>query len=93
MRRPLSWSVPDTRNRLPEQIGDPPDSGGPSLTLGGLIGIGFANAVCVAAGLVLGHLLDGWLGTAPVMVLLGIGLGLALGAVGSVMEIRRYLQD
>jgi hypothetical protein len=78
---------------VPEQIGDSPDSGGPSLSLGGLLGIGLANAVCLAGGLVLGHLLDGWLGTAPVMVLLGIGLGLALGVAGSLMEIRRYLQD
>jgi ATP synthase protein I len=83
----------DDRFTVPEQIGDPPDPGGPSLSLGGLLGLGLANAVCVAGGLVLGHLLDGWLGTAPVMVLLGIGLGLVLGVVGSFMEIRRYLQD
>jgi len=82
-----------SRNPVPEQIGDSPDPGGPSLSLGGLLGIGLANAVCVGGGLVLGHLLDGWLGTAPVMVLVGIGLGLALGVVGSFMEIRRYLQD
>jgi F0F1-type ATP synthase assembly protein I len=49
--------------------------------------------VCVGGGLILGHLLDGWLGTAPVMVLVGMGLGLALGVVGSFMEVRRYLQD
>ena len=78
---------------MPEQIGGPPDPGRPTLSLGGLVGLGLANAGCVAGGLVLGHLLDGWLGTAPVMVLVGMGLGLALGAAGSFMEIRRYLQD
>ena len=78
---------------MPEQDDDHPATGGPSLSLGTLAGLGLANAISLAAGLALGHVLDGRLGTAPVMVLVGMALGLTLGVVGSVLEIRRYLQD
>jgi F0F1-type ATP synthase assembly protein I len=78
---------------VPEQHDDHPEAGRPSFTLGTLAGLGLANAISLAVGLGLGHLLDGWLGTAPLMVLLGMTLGLVLGIVGSVLEIRRYLQD
>lgn len=78
---------------MPEQEDDPSASERPSFSLGTLAGLGLANAICLGAGLALGHLVDGWLGTAPVMVLVGMGTGLLLGAVGSVLEIRRYLQD
>jgi hypothetical protein len=78
---------------LPDPNGDPPASGRPSLSLSTLAGLGLANACSLAAGLVLGHFMDGWFGTAPVFVLVGMTLGLALGAVGSFLEVRRYLQD
>jgi F0F1-type ATP synthase assembly protein I len=78
---------------VPEQHDDHPEGGRPSFTLGTLAGLGLANAISLGVGLALGHLLDGWLGTAPLMVLLGMTLGLVLGIVGSVLEIRRYLQD
>ena len=77
---------------MPEQDEDHPASEGPSLSLGALAGLGLVNAISLGGGLALGHLLDGWLGTAPVMVLVGMALGLGLGAVGSVLEIKRYLQ-
>lgn len=78
---------------MPEQEDDPSAPERPSFSLGTLAGLGLANAICLGAGLALGHLVDGWLGTAPVMVLVGMAVGLVLGAVGSVLEIRRYLQD
>ena len=78
---------------MPDQNDDHPAPGGPSFSLSTLAGLGLANALSLALGLVIGHVLDGWLGTAPVMVLVGMALGLGLGVVGSVLEIRRYLQD
>ncbi len=63
-----------------------------SFSLSTLAGLGLANAFSVAIGLFLGHYLDGRFGTAPVLVLLGLATGLTLGAVGSFLEIRRYLQ-
>lgn len=63
-----------------------------SFSLSTLAGLGLANAFSVAIGLFLGHYLDGRFGTAPVLVLTGLASGLTLGAVGSFLEIRRYLQ-
>lgn len=78
---------------MPEPVPGPPVSGRPALSLSTLVGLGLANACSLAAGLLLGHYLDGQFGTAPLLVLLGIASGLVLGAVGSFLEIRRYLQD
>ena len=78
---------------MPEQSEGGPDPGRPPLSLASLAGLGLANAVCVGGGLALGHYLDGVWDTAPVMVLVGMAAGLLLGVVGSVLEIRRYLQD
>lgn len=72
---------------------DQPAAGRPSLSLSTLAGLGLANAGSLAAGLALGHFLDVRFGTAPVFVLVGMAAGLALGVVGSFLEIRRYLQD
>ncbi len=78
---------------MPDENDEPPVSRPASLSLPTLVGLGFANACCLGVGLVVGHLLDVRLGTAPVFILLGIGLGLGVGAVGSFLEIRRYLQE
>ena len=78
---------------MPENSDGPPASGGPSLSLSTLAGLGLANACSLAAGLVLGHYLDVWLGSGPVFVLIGIAAGLALGLVGSFLTIRRYLNS
>ena len=72
---------------------DRPAEGGPSLSLSALAGLGLANAGSLVVGLLVGHYLDGRFGTAPVLVLVGLALGLGLGAVGSFVEIRRYLQQ
>jgi ATP synthase protein I len=72
---------------------DRPGQGRPSLSLSTLAGLGLANSFSLVIGLVVGHYLDGRFGTAPVFVLVGLVLGLTLGAVGSFLEVRRYLQD
>lgn len=75
----------------PSETRPPPDRS--SFSLSTLAGLGLANAVSVAIGLFLGRYLDERFGTGPVLVLSGLALGLTLGAVGSFLEIRRYLQD
>ncbi len=61
--------------------------------LAGLAGLGFANAVCLGAGLFLGHVADARFGTTPVLVLVGLVSGLGLGVGGSFLQIRRYLRQ
>jgi F0F1-type ATP synthase assembly protein I len=61
------------------------------LTGVGLLGLGVANATCLVVGLLLGHLSDQHFGSAPVGVLVGMASGILLGILGSVFEIRRYL--
>jgi hypothetical protein len=81
---------------LPEAPGtkdDRPAPGGSSFSLSTLAGLGLANACSLAAGLVLGHYLDGRLDTGPVFVLIGIAAGLAFGLVGSFVQIRKYLSS
>jgi F0F1-type ATP synthase assembly protein I len=65
----------------------------PQLGLAGLAGLGFANAVCLGAGLFLGHVADARFGTTPVLVLVGLVSGLGLGVGGSFLQIRRYLRQ
>ncbi|GAC1611646.1 MAG: hypothetical protein NVS3B26_26590 [Mycobacteriales bacterium] len=78
---------------MPDPNAGRPPAGRPALSLPTVAGLGLANACCLVLGLLLGHFVDGRLGTAPVFVLVGLGAGLALGAVGSFLEVRRYLQD
>ncbi|TCP55629.1 F0F1-type ATP synthase assembly protein I [Tumebacillus sp. BK434] len=44
--------------------------------------IGLDLAICTIGGTVLGNWLDGWLGTSPWLLLLGIMLGLTAGIYG-----------
>ena len=57
-----------------------------------LIGLGGLLAGSVIAGLVLGYLVDAAAGTAPVGVLVGIGLGILAGCVGFVVKVRAALR-
>jgi F0F1-type ATP synthase assembly protein I len=57
----------------------------------GLLGLGMANATCLVLGLLLGHLADRHFGSAPLGVIVGMTSGIVLGILGSVFEIRRYL--
>lgn len=72
---------------------DQPVPGRSSFSLSTLAGLGLANACSLAAGLALGHYLDGRLDTGPVFVLIGIAAGLALGLAGSIVQIRKYLNN
>ena len=55
------------------------------------LSMGLTAAVCVGIGLGLGILLDGALHTAPVFLLVGLALGLAVAAVSVIKQIRAYL--
>jgi F0F1-type ATP synthase assembly protein I len=57
-----------------------------------LIGLGGLLAGAVIAGLVIGSLVDAALGTAPVGVLVGIGLGILAGCAGFVVRVRAALR-
>lgn len=57
-----------------------------------LLGLGSLNAVSWLTGFLLGWLVDDWLDTAPLFVVLGLMAGVGLGAVASYQEVRRYLR-
>jgi F0F1-type ATP synthase assembly protein I len=56
------------------------------LTLGGML-VG-----CIVAGVVGGIGLDAWLGTAPILLLVGSGLGIAAAAAGFWFRVRAFLR-
>ena len=60
-----------------------PDSGSRLAAAMSLLGIGWYFAVAVIGGIVGGVLLDGWLGTRPLFILLGLLLGLAAAFYGA----------
>jgi len=53
-------------------------------------GLGMLNAVCLLAGLGLGWLLDGALGTFPVFLFVGLVAGIAAGIALTRVELRRW---
>jgi F0F1-type ATP synthase assembly protein I len=53
--------------------------------------MGFSAAVCVGLGVVLGLWLDSKFHTAPILLLVGLGLGLVTAAVSVISQIRQYL--
>jgi F0F1-type ATP synthase assembly protein I len=53
-------------------------------------GLGMLNAICLLGGGVLGWLADRALGTLPLLLLLGLLSGAALGVLGTRAELRRY---
>jgi F0F1-type ATP synthase assembly protein I len=55
------------------------------------LSMGLAAAVCVGLGLGLGILVDDALHTAPVFLLIGLGMGLVVAAFSVVKQIRTYL--
>jgi F0F1-type ATP synthase assembly protein I len=61
-----------------------------------LSSIGFALVIATVIGLVAGYWLDRWLGTAPWLMLIGLGFGIAAGFVNlfrSVNRAERELDD
>ncbi len=55
------------------------------------LNMGLAAAVCVGAGLLLGLWADSAWHTAPILLVVGIVLGLAAAAASVVAQIRKYL--
>ena len=55
------------------------------------LSMGLSAAVCVGIGLGLGILVDDALHTAPVFLLVGLALGLAVAALSVIKQIRAYL--
>ena len=55
------------------------------------LSMGVSAAVCVGVGLGLGILVDSVLHTAPVFLLVGLALGLAVAALSVIKQIRAYL--
>ena len=68
---------------------DPGDAG---LRGRDLIGLGGLLAGCVIVGMVLGLLVDDATGSSPVGVLVGIALGVLLGAVAFIARVRAALR-
>lgn len=58
-----------------------------------LLGLGGLLAGAVVGGMVLGLLVDHVAGTSPLGAVLGIAAGIALGATGFIVRVRRALRD
>ncbi len=64
-----------------------------SLGWSDLLGLGGVVAVLVVGGLALGWWLDSLLNTAPVLLLVGLALGLIAGISYTVIQFKTYLQQ
>lgn len=53
-------------------------------------GIGMMNAICLLGGGAVGWLVDHYLGTLPLFLLLGLVVGAVVGALATRAELRRY---
>lgn len=65
----------------------------PSLRARDLVGLGSLLVACVVVGTVGGWFLDQWLGTEPVLVLLGLAIGIVAAAIGSWFRVRPFLRQ
>jgi F0F1-type ATP synthase assembly protein I len=76
----------------PPASGQDPPSGMKSLPgAAAFLGMGLSAAVCVAIGVVLGLWADSAWHTAPVLLLVGLVLGVTAAALSVVGQIRKYL--
>lgn len=57
----------------------------------GLVTLGLFDALCVGGGLVAGVAADNRFHSSPALTLVGLGVGVLCGGVGTIMEIRKYL--
>jgi len=75
----------------PEEKSPPPK--GPKPLPGGFafLNMGFAAAVMVALGVLLGLWLDSKFHTSPLFLLLGLALGLLMAAMSVIKQIKTYL--
>lgn len=69
------------------------DRGKPALAVSDLLGIGSLNVGCLVAGLALGWWLDAQAATTPVLTLLGLAAGVALGVALSWRRLRPLLRE
>jgi F0F1-type ATP synthase assembly protein I len=58
-----------------------------------LLGIGTVSAVAVAAGIALGWWADALLNTFPILLFVGLALGIVGGVYYTVSQIRPFLKD
>ncbi|MGZ4459394.1 MAG: AtpZ/AtpI family protein [Nocardioides sp.] len=58
-----------------------------------LAGVGGILVGAVVAGLVLGLVVDSWLGTSPTFSLLGIGVGIVAGGIAFWLRVRTFLRQ
>lgn len=58
-----------------------------------LVGLGGLLVGCTVVGMVVGWLVDDVWGTAPVGILVGLGLGVVLGIVGSCVRVAKVLRS
>jgi F0F1-type ATP synthase assembly protein I len=58
-----------------------------------LLGMGIVLAVLVAGGAGVGWWLDGVLHTSPILVVVGIGLGVVTGIGYAIVQIRPFLKN
>jgi F0F1-type ATP synthase assembly protein I len=61
--------------------------------IGALLQVGLVCGVAIGAGTGLGLLLDGVLGTSPLLVLVGMAVGILAAAAGSYAVLRPYVTD
>ncbi len=65
----------------------------PWQSLGGLATVGITFVVATAGGAIGGYYLDRWLGTTPVFILIGLGLGIATGFRELFRMVRRATKE
>jgi F0F1-type ATP synthase assembly protein I len=58
-----------------------------------LVGVGWFVGITIAGGAIGGLALDGWLGTKPVLTVVGVLLGLAVAVVGMYRMLAAVLQN
>ncbi len=69
------------------------DHSGDTLGLGDVLTIGSFNLVCVLGGFGLGWWADSSTGRTPVLTLLGLAAGVAVGVGGTWLRLRPFLRD
>ncbi len=78
----------------PESSSEPanaPEGPKPLPGAAAFLGMGLTAAICVGIGIGLGIWLDDVFGTAPILLLIGLALGLVTAAMGVVQQIRTYI--
>lgn len=80
-----------TDQEKPPDSPSSPEGPKPLPSAAAFLGMGFTAAVCVGIGVGIGLWLDSLFHTAPILLLVGLFLGLATAAASVVQMIRQYL--